>query len=206
MLVLVAPAADALKYAPVEHHIKVDPAIPPWHPAKVDSVPEEEVSLVGADVMDEITLGWIKLYRKAYPLLSVTMEAKSSGSGAPGLISGKADMAPVGRELLATGEAHDEVDLGRCGRRDWSGDCERRRHRVRHGAELIDDDQPVDVRAGGRVGVDVRRAARGELGELNAIARNAIERRAAGRGRARAERRGRVQAARHLWLPARPHR
>jgi phosphate transport system substrate-binding protein len=99
-LALNAPAADALKYAPVEHHLKVDPAIAPWQPAPVASIPEEEVSLVGADVMDEITLGWIKRYRRAYPLLSVTMEAKASGAGAPGLISGKADMAPVGRELL----------------------------------------------------------------------------------------------------------
>lgn len=99
-IALVTPAADALKYAPVEHHLKVDPALPPWTPGEVDSVPEEELSLVGADVMDEITLGWIKLYRKAYPKLSVTMEAKSSGSGAPGLISGKADLAPVGREML----------------------------------------------------------------------------------------------------------
>ena len=97
---LIAPAADALKYAPVEHHLKADPALPQWHPAPVESVPEEEVSVVGADVMDEITLGWIKLYRKAYPRLSVTMEAKSSGSGAPGLISGKAELAPVGREML----------------------------------------------------------------------------------------------------------
>ncbi len=97
---LIAPAAEALKYAPVEHHLKVDPALPQWHPAPVESVPEEEVAVVGADVMDEITLGWIKLYRKAYPRLSVTMEAKSSSSGAPGLISGKAELAPVGREML----------------------------------------------------------------------------------------------------------
>ena len=99
-LALLTPAAYALKYAPVEHHLKVDPAIPHWSPGPVESVPEEEVSLVGADVMDEITLGWIKQYRKAYPRLSVTMEAKASGAGAPGLISGKADLAPVGREML----------------------------------------------------------------------------------------------------------
>jgi phosphate transport system substrate-binding protein len=99
-ITLLTPAAEALKYAAVEHHLQVDPAIRPWTPGHVDSVPEEELNLVGADVMDEITLGWIKLYRQAYPRLSVTMEAKSSGSGAPGLISGDADLAPVGREML----------------------------------------------------------------------------------------------------------
>ena len=93
-LALNAPAADALKYAPVEHHLKADPALPQWQPAHVDSVPEEEVSLVGADVMDEITLGWIKLYRKAYPLLSVTMEAKASGAGAPGSSPAKPTWRP----------------------------------------------------------------------------------------------------------------
>jgi phosphate transport system substrate-binding protein len=104
LLTMAPPAAMALKYAEVEHHLQVDPAIPSWKPGPVTSVPEEELSLVGADVMDEITLGWAKLYRKAYPRLSVTMEAKSSGSGAPGLISGRADLAPVGREMLPAEE------------------------------------------------------------------------------------------------------
>jgi len=99
-LVSSTPSAQALKYAAIEHHLKVDPAIAHWTPGRVDSVPEEEISLVGADVMDEITLGWAKIYRKAYPRLSVTMEAKASGAGAPALVAGKADLAPVGREML----------------------------------------------------------------------------------------------------------
>ena len=99
-LLLTTPAAEALKYAAIEHHLTVDPAIPVWQPGPVASEPEEELSLVGADVMDEITLGWAKIYRAAYPRLSVTIEAKASGAGAPGLISGKADLAPVGREML----------------------------------------------------------------------------------------------------------
>ena len=93
-------AAFALKFAPVEHHLKADAAIAPWTPGPVTSIPEEEVNLVGADIMDEITLGWIKLYREAYPRLSVTMEARSSGSGVPALTAGIAHMAPVGRETL----------------------------------------------------------------------------------------------------------
>lgn len=99
-------AAFALKYAPVEHHLQADPAIPTWTPGPVSSVPEEELNLVGADIMDEITLGWIKIYRQAYPRLSVTMEARSSGSGVPALTAGIAHMAPVGREALP--KEHDD--------------------------------------------------------------------------------------------------
>ncbi len=95
-----AAPAFALKYAAVEHHLKADPALPVWKPGPVTSVPEEELNLVGADIMDEITLGWIKLFRPAYPRLSVTMEARASGSGVPALTAGIAHMAPVGREAL----------------------------------------------------------------------------------------------------------
>ncbi|MEO6873288.1 MAG: substrate-binding domain-containing protein [Opitutaceae bacterium] len=92
--------AFALKYAAVEHHLQADPSLPVWTPGPVTSVPEEELNLVGADIMDEVTLGWIKLYRQAYPRLSVTMEARSSGSGVPALTAGTAQLAPVGREAL----------------------------------------------------------------------------------------------------------
>ena len=97
------PAA-ALKYAPVQHHLPVDPSIPAWQPGPLETEPEEEFNVVGADVMDEMTLGWVKLFRQAYPKLSVTMEARASGAGAPGLIEGRAHVAPVGRELLPAEE------------------------------------------------------------------------------------------------------
>jgi phosphate transport system substrate-binding protein len=103
-LVLAAGPAFALKYAPVEHHLPVDPSIPSWQPGEFSIEPEEEFNLVGADVMDEMTLGWVKLFRQAYPKLSVTMEARASGSGGPALIDGRADAAPVGRELLPAEE------------------------------------------------------------------------------------------------------
>ena len=101
---VIAPAF-ALKHAPVEHQLKVDPAIPVWTPGEVKiNPPEEEFNLVGADVMDEITFGWAKLYREAYsPKMSVTVEARASGAGAPGLVNG-AHAAPVGRELLPAEE------------------------------------------------------------------------------------------------------
>lgn len=96
---LAAPAL-ALKYAQPEHHLSVDPGIPSWTPGPLTIAPEEELNLVGADVMDEITLGWVKIFRKAYPKLSVTMEARASGTGGKALTEGRAHLAPVGRELL----------------------------------------------------------------------------------------------------------
>ena len=97
---LLAPAAFALKYAAPEHNLKADPALPVWKPGEVKVEPEEEFNLVGADIMDEITLGWAKLMREAYPRLSVTMEARASGSGVNALTAGLAHAAPVGREAL----------------------------------------------------------------------------------------------------------
>jgi phosphate transport system substrate-binding protein len=90
----------ALKYAEPEHNLKVDPAIPSWQPGEVKSEPEEELNIVGADIMDEIVLGWVKIYRKQYPRLSLTEDLRASGAGAPGLVSGKGDLAPVGREMF----------------------------------------------------------------------------------------------------------
>jgi len=97
---LLAAPVFALKYAEPEHHLSVDPSIPSWKPGPLTIAPEEELNLVGADVMDEITLGWVKMFRKAYPKLSVTMEARASGTGGPALTEGRAHLAPVGRELL----------------------------------------------------------------------------------------------------------
>ncbi len=97
---IVAPPAFALKYAQPEHNLKVDPSIPSWQPGEVKSEPEEELNIVGADTMDEIVLGWVKIYRKQYPRLSVTEDLRASGAGAPGLVSGKGDLAPVGREMF----------------------------------------------------------------------------------------------------------
>jgi phosphate transport system substrate-binding protein len=100
---VMASPAFALKYAAVEHQLKVDPAIPSWKPGELTTVPEEEITVVGADVMDEISLGWAKIFRKAYPRLSVTLDLRASGAGAPGLINGS-HIAPVGREMLPAEE------------------------------------------------------------------------------------------------------
>ena len=100
MAMLGGTPAMALKYAKHEHTMQADPSLPVWTPGPLQLEPEEEFNVVGADVMDEMTLGWVKMMRKAYPRLSVTMEARASGSGGPALTNGTAHVAPVGRELL----------------------------------------------------------------------------------------------------------
>jgi phosphate transport system substrate-binding protein len=101
---IVSTPAFALKYAEPEHNLKVDPSIPSWQPGEVKSEPEEELNVVGADIMDEIVLGWVKIYRKQYPRLSLTEDLRASGAGAPGLVAGKGDLAPVGREMFPSEE------------------------------------------------------------------------------------------------------
>ena len=101
---IAATPAFALKYAEPEHSLKVDPAMPSWQPGEVKSEPEEELNVVGADIMDEMVLGWVKIYRKQYPRLSLTEDLRASGAGAPGLVSGKGDLAPVGREMFPAEE------------------------------------------------------------------------------------------------------
>ncbi len=100
VIMAAANPAVALKYAKREHDLKPDLRIPVWVPGPVDVHPEEELHIVGADVMDEMTLAWVKMMRKAYPRLSVDMEARASGSGGPALTNEIAELAPVGRELL----------------------------------------------------------------------------------------------------------
>jgi phosphate transport system substrate-binding protein len=102
--ILAASPAFALKYAEPEHNLKVDPALPSWQPGEVESEPEEALNIVGADIMDEIVLGWVKIYRKQYPRLSLTEDLRASGAGAPGLVSGKGELAPVGREMFPAEE------------------------------------------------------------------------------------------------------
>src|SRR6516162_5672404 len=89
VLGVVSAPSFALKYAEPEHNLKVDPALPSWQPGEVKSEPEEELNIVGADIMDEVVLGWVKIYRKQYPRLSLTEDLRASGAGAPGLVSGK---------------------------------------------------------------------------------------------------------------------
>jgi phosphate transport system substrate-binding protein len=100
LVTLAAAPAFSLKYAAKEHDIDADPRIPTWVPGPLEIAPRQEFHIIGSDTMDEITLEWVKLFRKAYPELSVTMEARASGTGAAGLIEGRSQVATVARELL----------------------------------------------------------------------------------------------------------
>lgn len=105
LLCLVISPAYALKYAAREHEFDADPRIPTWVPGHLDIDARQEFHIIGSDTMDEITLAWVKMFRKAYPQLSVTMEARASGSGAKGLIEGASHIATVAREMLPHEEA-----------------------------------------------------------------------------------------------------
>src|SRR5439155_26247961 len=61
---------------------------------------EVELNIVGSDTMDELVVGWAKLYRKQDREISVTEDLRASGAGSPGLASGKGDLAPVAREMF----------------------------------------------------------------------------------------------------------
>lgn len=101
---IASPSAHALKFVAIQHHRHADASMPPWKPGKLDLQPEEELHIVGADVMDRMTLGWVERMREAYPRLSVTMEARASGTGIPALIDGRGDVATIGREMLPAEE------------------------------------------------------------------------------------------------------
>jgi len=73
-----------------------DPALPAYQP---QGVLRGELHSVGSDVMDVVTLGWIELFRAAQPKVTATMEARAPASAIPALISGWAQIGPVGREL-----------------------------------------------------------------------------------------------------------
>ena len=100
---LISPTALALKHAEPEHNLNVDPTTPAWQPGKVpipEDAKEVELNIVGSDTMDELVVGWAKLYRKQYREISVTEDLRASGAGSPGLASGKGDLAPVAREMF----------------------------------------------------------------------------------------------------------
>jgi phosphate transport system substrate-binding protein len=88
-LALAAGAAGATPPA-------IDPALPSYQP---QGVLRGELHSVGSDVMDVVTLGWLELLRAAQPKIAVTMEARAPASAIPALVTGWAQVGPVGREL-----------------------------------------------------------------------------------------------------------
>ena len=80
----------------------VDPSIARYTPT---ALPSDILHLVGADTMDEIAFNWSKEFKRIYPQMDVTVEARGSITSGPALISGQADLAPTAREFLPREEA-----------------------------------------------------------------------------------------------------
>src|SRR5439155_20879965 len=53
-----------------------------------------------ADITEAYVPVCAKIHRNQYPKLSVTLDLRASGAGAPGLVSAKGHLAPVGREMF----------------------------------------------------------------------------------------------------------
>ena len=58
-----------------------------------------ELHSVGTDVMDGLTLAWLEIFRKAYPQVEATMEARGANTAFPGLLSGESQLAPLSRAV-----------------------------------------------------------------------------------------------------------
>ena len=73
----------------------LDPGLPDYVP-----VPQNLTGIlhvVGSDTMDVVTFGWIQLFRKYHPNIHVTIEARSSLTACPALLSGAADLGTITR-------------------------------------------------------------------------------------------------------------
>ena len=82
-------------------HAKASPALPAYKPVANLS---GEIRSVGADTMEDLMKLWIAGFQKIYPNVKIQMEAKASGTAAPALTNGTADIGPVAREVLPNEE------------------------------------------------------------------------------------------------------
>ncbi len=85
--------------APVKEslHAQVDPKLPHYTPSGELS---GTIKSVGADTMETLMTYWIQLFAQANPGMKIEMEAKASGTAAPALTAGTAQIGPVAREML----------------------------------------------------------------------------------------------------------
>lgn len=78
-------------------HAKASPNLPSYK--KVDDL-SGTIRSVGADTMEELMKLWIADFRALYPNVNFDMQAKASGTAAPALTDGTANIGPVAREIL----------------------------------------------------------------------------------------------------------
>ena len=104
------PAQHEKKPEPKETlHAKIDPSLRPYQPAGALA---GEIRSIGADTMETLMKLWIEAFSKYYPEVRFHMEAEASGTAAPALTAGTADMGPVAREMLPNEIAPFEQKFG----------------------------------------------------------------------------------------------
>jgi phosphate transport system substrate-binding protein len=91
-----ALAADHPKFNETLH-AKASPNLPAY---KKNGDLSGTIRSVGADTMEDLMKLWIADFRKIYPDVNFEMQAKASGTAAPALTDGSADIGPVAREML----------------------------------------------------------------------------------------------------------
>jgi phosphate transport system substrate-binding protein len=96
LLSLCAVAAEHPKFNETLH-AKASPNLPTY---KKSGDISGTIRSVGADTMEELMKIWIADVRTIYPDVNFEMQAKASGTAAPALTDGTADIGPVAREIL----------------------------------------------------------------------------------------------------------
>src|SRR5262249_44950965 len=96
VLVFCTSAAEHPKFTETLH-AKVSPNLPTY---KKGANVSGTIRSVGADTMKDLMKFWIDDFRKIYPNVNFDMQAKASGTAAPALTDGGADIGPVAREML----------------------------------------------------------------------------------------------------------
>lgn len=95
-LAFCASAAEHPKFTET-FHAKASPHLPVY---KKGGDISGTIRSVGADTMEDLMKLWIDDFRKIYPNVNFDMQAKASGTAAPALTDGSADIGPVAREML----------------------------------------------------------------------------------------------------------
>jgi len=96
--VLTSPAQQRPPAGPDVHPF---PDVRPYRPSNSLS---GTINIVGSDELEQLTQRWIDGFRRVYPDVQFTLEAKSSLSVGPALTDGRSQIGPLGREFLASEE------------------------------------------------------------------------------------------------------
>src|SRR5262245_45661136 len=76
--------------------VKVDPKIPDY---KAVSGVSGSIKSAGSQTLSNLMTLWIEGFKKVYPSVVGSLEAKGSGSAPPALIEGSASFGPMSRQM-----------------------------------------------------------------------------------------------------------